>query len=154
MGSIQFEETRFDPDLVGLHGIAQQMARSVGCIAEMSVDGHIAKLLRLRVAQINACSCCLILHPKAVQGQGVDGAKVTHLHNWRKSTMFTDTEQAALAYCEGQTDYLLEGFGQLRAVLTKYFDTVQIAEIAAIIINLNVWTRLKLTQSAVPTVKV
>ena len=48
--------TRFDPDLIEFHGIAKQMAASVGYTADLSVDGRLAQLLRLRVAQMNPCS--------------------------------------------------------------------------------------------------
>jgi hypothetical protein len=34
--------------------------------------------------------------------------------------------------------------------MTQYFSEVEIAEIAAIIINMNVWTRLKLAQGETP----
>ena len=34
--------------------------------------------------------------------------------------------------------------------LTVFFDEREIAEIAAVVINMNVWTRLKLAQGAVP----
>lgn len=36
------------------------------------------------------------------------------------------------------------------AALTGHFDQTAIAEIAAVVINMNVWTRLKLAQGAVP----
>ncbi len=36
------------------------------------------------------------------------------------------------------------------AALTSHFDVTAIAEIAAIVINMNLWTRLKLAQGAVP----
>ncbi len=37
--------------------------------------------------------------------------------------------------------------------MTKYYNEVEIAEIAAIVINMNVWTRLKLAQGATPVIK-
>jgi hypothetical protein len=36
--------------------------------------------------------------------------------------------------------------------LTVFFDEREIAEIAAVVINMNVWTRLKLAQGSVPVV--
>lgn len=86
---VTFENTRFDPDLIEFHGIAKQMAASVGYTADLSVDGRLAQLLRLRVAQMNPCSYCLILHTKAAHDQGIAVEKVAHLASWRESTMFT-----------------------------------------------------------------
>jgi AhpD family alkylhydroperoxidase len=153
MDQVEFINTRFDPDLVEFHGIAKQMAKSVGYTADLQIDGHLAQLLRLRVAQINACSYCLILHTQAALDQGIPAAKVAHLASWLESTMFTPAEMVALAYCEGLTVYQLNGFSELHDGLTNHFDAKQIAEIAALVINMNLWTRLKLAQGATPVEK-
>jgi alkylhydroperoxidase family enzyme len=65
--------------------------------------------------------------------------------------MFSNAERAALAYCEGLTLYDLVQFSELHEELRMHFDEKEIAEIAAVVINMNVWTRLKLAQGAVPT---
>lgn len=153
MDDITFKNTRFDPDVIEFHGIAKQMAASVGYTADMGVEKKLAQLLRLRVAQMNECSYCLILHTQAAHDQGVHPAKVAHLPSWRESTMFEAPEQAALAYCEGLTAYDLAGFPALHDALAEHFDEKQIAEIAAIVINMNLWTRLKLAQGQVPVRK-
>ncbi len=153
MDDIDFKDTRFDPDIIEFHGIAKQMAASVGYTANMGVEKKLAQLLRLRVAQMNECSYCLILHTQAAHDQGVHPAKVAHLPSWRESTMFEADEQAALAYCEGLTTYDLPGFATLHDALTAYFNEKQIAEIAAIVINMNLWTRLKLAQGQMPVLK-
>lgn len=149
---VKFKNKRFDPDLVAFHGIAKQMAASVGYTADLSVDGQLAQLLRLRVAQMNACSYCLILHTQAAHDQGIAVEKVAHLASWSESTMFSDEEQAALAYCEALTDYDLHGFPDAHDALAGHFGETAVAEIAAIVINMNLWTRLKLAQGQVPTV--
>ncbi|HRK66973.1 MAG TPA: carboxymuconolactone decarboxylase family protein [Hyphomonas sp.] len=148
--TVTFEDTRFDPDLVEFHGIAKQMAASVGYTADLSIDAELAQLLRLRVAQMNPCSYCLILHTKAAQDRGIDPEKLAHLPSWRESTMYSDAERSALAYAEALTAYDLASFPARHAALTSHFDQTAIAEIAAVVINMNLWTRLKLAQGAVP----
>jgi AhpD family alkylhydroperoxidase len=148
--TITYENTRFDPDLVEFHGIAKQMAASVGYTADMSVDSKLAQLLRLRVAQLNPCSYCLILHTKAAHDQGIAPEKVAHLASWRESTMYSQAECSALAYCEALTAYDLPNFASHHSAMASYFSEREIAEIAAIVINMNVWTRLKLAQGQVP----
>lgn len=148
--TVHFENTRFDPDLVEFHAIARQMAKSVGYTADLSVDGKLAQLLRLRVAQMCPCSYCLILHTRAAHDQGIAAEKVAHLSSWRESTMFLPAEQAALAYCEALTGYDLPGFPAAHEALAAHFDEKAIAEIAAIVINMNLWVRLKLAQGAIP----
>lgn len=153
MDNVEYTNTRFDPDLVEFHTIAKQMAQSVGYTADLEIDGHLAQLLRLRVAQINACSYCLILHTQAAHDQGISTAKIAHLASWQESTFFSVEEQAALAYCEGLTVYELSGFSKLHEALAAHFEEKQVAEIAALVINMNLWTRLKLAQGATPVMK-
>ena len=54
------------------------------------------------------------------------------------------------SYAEALTAYDLAAFPSRHAALTGHFDQTAIAEIAAVVINMNVWTRLKLAQGAVP----
>jgi AhpD family alkylhydroperoxidase len=150
--TITYENTRFDPDLIEFHGLAKHLAKSVGYTADLSVDGQLAQLLRLRVAQLNPCSYCLILHTQAAHDRGIAAAKVAHLPAWRESTMFCEAERCALAYCEALTAYDLPGFSARHEALATHFDKTAIAEIAAIVINMTLWTRLKLAQGQVPVV--
>lgn len=150
MDEVHFVNTRFDPDVIGFHAIAQEMAAAVGYTATLSVDSGLAQLLRLRVAQLNPCSYCLILHTAAAQDADLNPAKVAHLASWRESTMFAEDEVAALAYAEALTNFDQNAFAEHHERLARFFDEKAIAEIAAVVINMNVWTRLKLAQGAVP----
>ena len=64
--------------------------------------------------------------------------------------MFSESEAAALAYAEALTLFDQAAFPAHHEELTRFFDETAIAEIAAVVINMNVWTRLKLAQGAVP----
>ena len=150
MTDIRFDDTRFDPDLVGFHDLAKQMAKSVGYTATLSVEPQLAQLLRLRVSEMNPCSYCLILHTQAAYDQGISTARVAGLASWRESGLYSESERVALAYCEGLTDFDVPGFSGLHEGLEVHFNEQQIAEIAAIVINMNLWTRLKMAQGAQP----
>lgn len=147
---MRFENTRFDPNLTPFHGSAKQMAALFGYTAELSLDPRLAELLRLRVAQLNPCSYCLILHSRVAERLGIPFEVIAHLASWRESAMFSPPERAALAYCEGLTMYDIARFAELHDELRIHFDEKEVAEIAAVIINMNVWTRLKLAQGATP----
>ena len=147
---VRFENTRFDPDLTPFHDIAKQMAARFGYTAELSLSPRLAELLRLRVAQLNPCSYCLILHTDVAARLGIPSEVVAHLASWRESDVFSHAERVALAYCEGLTDYDIAQFPALHDQLRIHFVEKEIAEIAAVIINMNVWTRLKLAQGAIP----
>lgn len=150
MTDVQFVNRRFDPDVIGFHAIAQEMAAAVGYTAALSVDRALTQLLRLRVAQLNPCSYCLILHTDAARDAGLAPAKIAHLPSWRESTMFSEEEAAALAYAEALTVFDQAVFPARHEALSRFFDETAVAEIAAVVINMNVWTRLKLAQGAVP----
>ena len=40
MADISFKNTRFDPDVIPFHSIAQEMAKSVGYTADLDVDAR------------------------------------------------------------------------------------------------------------------
>ncbi|MDX3234535.1 carboxymuconolactone decarboxylase family protein [Streptomyces sp. ME03-5709C] len=150
MSDVTYTNLRFDPDLTPFHSLAGEMAKAFGYKAELTIDGQLAQLIRLRVAQLTPCSYCLILHTRTALDKGIDPDKVAHLASWRQSEMFRASERAALAYCEGLTTYDLNAFPALHEELVAHFDETEIAELAAVIINMNVWTRLKLAQGATP----
>ena len=104
MDEIVFENRRFDPDTTAFHGIAKEMAQAFGYTADLEVDPQIAQLLRLRVAQVNTCSYCLILHTQAALDREIHPAKVHGLASWWESDLYTDAEVAALAYCDALND--------------------------------------------------
>jgi len=150
MTDVVFTNERLDPGLTSFHALAEQLAKSFGYTAELTIDRQLAELVRLRVAQLNPCSYCLILHTRVAAEFGVPAEKIAHLASWRESRMFGDRERAALAYCEGLTDYDLASFPRLHDAMTTHFAPVEIAELAAVVINMNVWTRLKLAEGATP----
>lgn len=150
MTDVVFSNTRFDPDLTPFHDLAKSMAKAFGYTADLEIDTQVAQLVRLRVAQDNACSYCLILHTRAARDQGIADAKVDGLGSWWESELYTEAEKAALAYTDVLTDGDRPGFQAVHDQATQHFSEKQIAELAAIVINMNVWTRLKLAQGATP----
>ena len=151
LGSLRFENTRFDPDLTPFHELAKDMATQFGYAAELSGDRVLLQLLRLRVAQLNPCSYCLILHAEVAARIGIRSEQAAHLASWRESTMYSPRQRAALAYCEGLTSFRHEEIPALHEELRLHFTEREVAEIAAVVINMNVWTRLKLAQGATPS---
>jgi AhpD family alkylhydroperoxidase len=150
MDDVHYITTRFDPELAGVSDIFAQLAAAVGYTATLSIDRRLAQLLRLRVAQLNPCSYCLILHTRATADAGVSAAEIAHLPSWRESTMFSEQEQAALAYTEALTAFDQQGVAAAHERMTELFDERDIAEVAAVVINMNLWTRWKLAQGATP----
>lgn len=139
----------------GLTSWARLGAGTFGYKAELSVDRQLAQMLRLRVAQINNCTYCLNLHYQAARDAGITKAQIDTLTAWWETNLFSPAERAALAYAEALTrcaDTTVEGqFQPYHDDLVDHFDTDQILDIIGIVINMNVWTRLKLAEGAMPT---
>ncbi|WFL78275.1 carboxymuconolactone decarboxylase family protein [Altererythrobacter arenosus] len=146
----KFEDRRFDPDLTPFHDLAKQLAGAFGYTADLDLDGKLAQLLRLRVAQLNTCSYCLILHSKAARDQDIETAKIDNLASWWESDLYSPPERAALAYCDALTAGKGRDFQPVHDEVAEHFSQKEIAEMAAIVINMNLWTRLKLAQGATP----
>ena len=153
MKNVEFINSRFNPDVTPFHDLAKQMAKAVGYTADLKTDKHLAQLLRLRVAQKNECAYCIILHSKTAREIGIHESKVDNISSWYNGELYTDKEKATLAYCDALNNGIEKDFQSYHDALTKYFDEQEIAEIAAIVINMNVWTRLKLAQGATPVLK-
>ena len=153
MAEVVFENTRFDPDLTPFHEHAKTMAKAFGYTADLALDKKLSQLIRLRVAQKNNCSYCLILHSKTARDIGIDAAKIDNLGSWWESQLYSDAELAGLAYSDALTVGNDPGFDSVHAALAAHYSEQEIAELAAIIINMNLWTRLKLAQGATPSYK-
>ena len=100
------------------------------------------------------CTYCLIRHYEAARNLGTSQAKLDTLTAWWETHLFSAAEQAALAYTEVLTrasdttaDSRFQSYHDLPA---DHFDEAQILDIIGIVINMNVWTRMKLAEGAMP----
>jgi AhpD family alkylhydroperoxidase len=150
MENIKFKNVRFNPEQTPFLEIAKQMASAFGYTAELAVDKKLAQLLRLRVAQKNECAYCVILHAKTAREIGVNEAKIDNISSWWNSELYDKKEKAALNYTDILTEGTSKNFQHFHDELAIYFAEKEIAEIAAIVINMNLWTRLKLAQGEIP----
>lgn len=155
MTAPDFPRTRLDArHNEQLRDLAAAGATAFGHTAELGLDRDLARLLRLRVAQLNNCPYCLVVHHAAARDSGIPRVKTETLTAWWETGLFTDAEQAALAYAEALTraaDATTEqDFQQVHDRLATHFDETQQLEIVGVVINMNVWTRLKLAEGARP----
>ncbi len=150
MTDIEYFDKRFDPDLTPFNELAKAMAKAFGYTADLAVDKELAQLLRLRVAQKNECSYCVILHTATARDIGIHDGKVANVSSYWESELFDAKEKAALAYADVLSDGTHKNFQSYHDEMAKHFSEQEIAEIAAIVINMNLWTRLKLAQGQTP----
>lgn len=142
----------------GLTRLSRLGADTFGYTAELRVDKELAQLLRLRVAQINNCTYCLNRHYEVSRSLGTSQAKIDTLSAWWETHLFAPAEQAALAYTEALTrisDTTADSrFQRCHDQLADHFDEDEILDIIGIVINMTVWTRLKLAEGAKPAPRI
>ena len=133
-----------------LIGVARMGADAFGYTADLRIDRHLAELLRLRVSQLNNCTYCLNLHYEAAREAGIPRAKIDTLTAWWE----TEAEQAALRYAEALTRAADTdrdaAFQRFHDALAENFSLEEILEIVGVVVNMNVWTRIKLAEGAMP----
>jgi AhpD family alkylhydroperoxidase len=156
MNEVQIHTTRLDSRAnEALTAVAKAGAAAFGYTAELTLDGQLAELLRLRVAQINNCTYCLTVHYRAARDLGIPQAKIDLLSAWWETRLFSDAERAALEYAEALTrasdTTVTQSFQQYHDRLAAHFDEAVMLEIVAVVVNMNIWTRLKLAEGAMPT---
>jgi AhpD family alkylhydroperoxidase len=144
-------DTSANEDLTKL---ARHGADSFGYKANLRIGRKLAQLLRLRVSQITNCTYCLNLHCQAARDAGIPQSVIDTLTAWWETDFHDAAARAALAYTEALTRVadatVADDFGARHDALTEHFSQEEILEIVGIVLNMNIWTRLKLAEGASP----
>ena len=134
--------------------LARHGADAFGYKANLRIDRKLAQLLRLRVSQINNCTYCLNVHYEAARDAGIPRPVIDTLTAWWETDFHEDATRAALAYTEAITRVadaiVADDFSARHDALAEHFSQEEILEIVGVVINMNVWTRLKLAEGATP----
>jgi AhpD family alkylhydroperoxidase len=137
-----------------LIGMARMGADAFGYTADQRIDRGLAELLRLRVSQLNNCTYCLNLHYEAAREAGIPRVKIDTLTAWWETELHSEAEQAALRYTEALTRAADTdrdaAFQRFHDALAEHFSPEEMLEIVAVVVNTNVWTRIKLAEGAMP----
>lgn len=155
MTDVKVDKKRVDSSINdALSTLARHGANSFGYKAELRIDRRLAQLLRLRVSQINNCVYCLALHYQAARDAGIPSPVIDTLTAWWETDFHDDAARAALAYTEAITRIadatVAADFSARHDALAQYFPEEEVLEIIGIVINMNVWTRLKMAEGAAP----
>ena len=103
------------------------------------------ELVSLRASQINGCGWCIDMHTKEAAAMGETAARLNLVAAWRESTVFTEAEQAALAFAEEGTrlaDAYLGVSDETWANVRKHYDDDQLAALVCLVALINAANRL------------
>ncbi|MEU8221132.1 carboxymuconolactone decarboxylase family protein [Kribbella sp. NPDC048915] len=122
-------------------------------VSDTGLDPKLAHLVRIRASQINGCAYCTDMHSLDLLEFGPEQQqRIALLPVWRESEKFyTEQEKAALALTEAITlisvDHVPDEVYQLAA---DAFDDQQLSRLIALIITINMWTRVGVTGKMEP----
>jgi len=118
---------------------------------DRGLDKALSELIKLRVSQINGCAFCIAYHLKVLRGLNFDQAKLDTVAAWREAALFSDGEQAALAWAEELS--LMAGAtprDETKAALAAHFTPDQIIGLNITIASINGWNRLAVSMGFIP----
>lgn len=120
-------------------------------LAEGSVPAPIRELVKMRASQINGCAFCLDMHSKDARHAGETEERLYLLNAWREATVYSDAERAALALTEAITliaDAHVPADVEAQAKL--FFGPEAYAALVWLIVTINAWNRLAITDHSEP----
>ena len=114
-------------------------------VTDSSLPAATQALVKIRASQINGCAACTDAHTKDAEHAGETSARLNLVAVWRKATVFTDAERAALELTEQGTRIADAAGGvtdQAWANAAKHYDDDQLAALVSLIAVINAYNRL------------
>jgi AhpD family alkylhydroperoxidase len=114
-------------------------------ILQSTLPKSTQELVSLRASQINGCGWCIDFHTKEAAAAGEAAVRLHLVAAWRESTVFTEAEQAALAFTEEGTRLADANHGvsdETWAQVRKHYDDDQIAALVSLVALINAANRL------------
>lgn len=108
------------------------------------IDPTLLELVKIRASQINGCARCLDMHVRDARKGGESQRRLDVLSAWREAPLlFTDSEQAALAFTEEAT--LIADAGVTEPVWEEAIEALGedgVAQVLMAVVAINAWNRL------------
>lgn len=124
---------------------ARRIANASTVIGNAALPGALQELVSLRASQINGCGFCIDMHTKEALAAGEDPVRLNLVAGWRESTVFTEAEQAALAFAEEGTRLADAGTGvseETWARVSEHFDREQLSALTCLVALINAANRM------------
>ncbi|MFF0270854.1 carboxymuconolactone decarboxylase family protein [Kribbella sp. NPDC004536] len=122
-------------------------------VSDNGLDPKLAHLVRIRASQLNGCAYCTDMHSLDLRELGEDQQqRIALLPVWREAPKFyTEQEKAALQLTEAITLISVDHVpDDVYDVAAQAFDEKDLAQLIALIITINMWTRVGVTGKMEP----
>ena len=124
---------------------AKRFAGAALVLQESPLPKSLQELVQLRASQINGCGHCVDMHVKEAAAAGESADRLHLVAVWREATVFTEAEQAALAFAEEGTrlaDACQGVSDETWALVRKHFDDDQTAALICLVAMINAANRM------------
>jgi len=110
------------------------------------LDAKLADLILMRCSQINGCAFCLDMHSKDARAAGETEQRLYLLSAWRETKLYSEAEQAALAFAEELTELPSHESvsDALYERLHQHFDDAAVIDLTLLVGLINTWNRLNI----------
>jgi AhpD family alkylhydroperoxidase len=109
------------------------------------LEKSLIALVKMRASQINGCAFCLDTHSRDARRDGETEQRLYLLNAWRDAPLYSEREQAALAWTEHLTRVSTDGAPQAAYDrLSVAFSSVEIANLTVLIGLINLWNRVSI----------
>src|SRR5688500_5611479 len=131
--------------------LSKKLFELSGAVKKGSLGNTLLDLVNIRASQLNGCALCLDMHCKEAKIHGERELRIYHIPIWRESSLFSETEKAALEWTEVVTKLSDHGvddevYDRVRA----QFSEKQISELTFAIAVINAWNRLNISFRSIP----
>lgn len=139
---------RIPYDKVAPAGLKNLFAMEGYLTQKTGLDNKLRELVKIRVSQINGCAFCLNMHTQDARKIGETEQRLNVLVAWRETSLFTATEEAALALAEKLTriadNQISEVFYQ---EIRAFFDEKDFTDLVLLITQINTWNRISIVMA-------
>jgi AhpD family alkylhydroperoxidase len=123
-----------------------------GYVTTSGLSADLIDLVFLRVSQVNGCAYCIDMHSRDLLKKGLSVEKLVLVPVWREAkTLFSDAEQAALAWAETVTRIADGGASdaEYEAALAAFGEKA-LVDLTVTIALMNAYNRLGISFHATP----
>jgi AhpD family alkylhydroperoxidase len=118
------------------------------------LEASLIDLVKTRASQINGCAYCIHMHTHEARARGETEERLYLLDAWRESPLYSEREQAALAWTEALT--LISQTHVPDAVydeVRRQFADEELVKLTLLVATINAWNRIAISFRSVHPVR-
>ncbi len=122
-----------------------------GTVNKCGLDPVILELVKLRASQLNGCAFCIAMHTRDALKHGISQEKMHLLNAWRETPLYSEREQAALAWAEALT-FITQGHAadEVYQQAREQFNETEVGALTFAVTVINAWNRLSISMRKPP----